>query len=141
MKVYFLLPLLFLFSSALTAQEEFKRKADTTASGDNQVFTIVEESALFPGGNDAMAHFIKRNMHYPKKCKRKKQVGLVIIAFTIEKNGSISNVYASKEVEGAPELTAEAIRVIRAMPRWTPGKINGRPVRVMCSVPIRFSLK
>lgn len=103
------------------------------------VFTFAEVMPKFSG--DSLQSYLKHNLIYPPLEKEQGKDGTVYIKFTIEKDGTISNVLAVKEVPGAPGLTNEAIRVISKMPRWTPGLMNGRPVRVEMTMPIRFKLE
>jgi protein TonB len=107
---------------------------------EEMVYTFVEVMPVFPGGNDSMKQFIKRNIRYPEIYKEASIQGNVYIAFIIEKDGSLSRIEVKKGVTGAPLLNAEAIRVVKAMPRWTPGLMNGKPVRVGMTIPIRFTL-
>lgn len=103
------------------------------------VFVIVEDMPKFPGGNEALAKFIADNIRYPKSAKANKIEGPVYIGFIIDKDGSVINVKVLRGVNA--ELDAEAIRVIKSMPKWTPGKQRGKPVRVNYTLPIIFSLK
>lgn len=105
-----------------------------------EIFTFVEQQPEFPGGQDSLMSYLRRNIKYPQMEKEQNKQGTVYISFVIHKDGTISNVKALKEVAGAPGLTKEAIRVVNAMPIWTPGKMNGRPVNVQYTIPIRFVL-
>ena len=141
MKFYFVLILTCLFAFGLQAQTDSIKNADTPNPPPFPANNSNAREATFPGGNDAFSAFLGDNIIYPKRCKKKKIEGLVIISFVVEKNGEISTVRAIKEVKGAPELTVEAIRVVNSMPRWSPGTLDGKPVRVSCTVPVRFTLK
>lgn len=107
---------------------------------ESQVYSFAEEIPTFPGGEAAFFEFLKKNIKYPEIEKQAKIQGTVLIGFIVEKDGSITDVKAVKEVPGAPGLTKEAIRVISSMPKWTPGKMNGRPVRVTIYQPVKFVL-
>lgn len=107
---------------------------------DNPV-QLAEEMPEFPGGDGAFNRYLQENIKYPADEKKKKKQGNVYISFVVEKDGSISEVKAVKEVPGAPGLTAEAIRVISQMPKWKPGKSNGRTVKVTITQPVKFILK
>jgi protein TonB len=85
--------------------------------------------------------YLKNHIKYPLIEKEAGIQGSVLISFTVEKDGSISNVHPIKEVPGAPEFTKEAMRVISKMPDWNPGIINGEPVRIELKQPVRFALK
>lgn len=146
MKILNLFLLLLLFSFKIAAQappppppppqvDHSKSKPDSLA-----VFTFAEEQPVFPGGSAAFMKYLQTNIQYPQLEKEANKQGSVYISFIVEKDGSISNIKAVKEVPGAPGLTKEAIRVISMMPKWIPGKMNGRAVRVEITQPIKFVL-
>ena len=90
----------------------------------------------FPGGNEAMVKFLQENVVYPEKAKEKGISGKTFVSFTIEKDGSISDV---KVLRGCDkECDAEAVRVVKSMPKWNPGKVKGQPVRVNFTMPFVF---
>ena len=95
----------------------------------------------FPGGNDKIYNWIKRNLRYPAEAKTKHLQGSVYISFIVEVNGSLSDFKPINEVKGAPDLTKEAIRLFKTMPKWKPGKQNGKAVRMLFTMPIRFKLE
>jgi len=101
-------------------------------------FLVVEEMPSFPGDEGAMSRFLKENITYPEVERDNGVMGLVVVSFTVEKDGSISNVNILKSM--TPNLDAEAIRVVKSMPKWNPGRQSGRNVRVTINVPIRFTL-
>ena len=103
------------------------------------VYTIVEQMPEFPGGEAELIHFISKNINYPQEAKEKGIQGRVFIGFVIEKDGSVSNVRNLRGVDS--ELDAEAIRVVKSMPKWKPGKHNGEFVRVSYQIPILFKLE
>ena len=102
-------------------------------------FNVVEDMPAFPGGMDAMIQFLSSNIQYPADAKKQKVDGRVLVNFVVEKDGSITEVKVPKP--GFPSLDAEAIRVVKAMPKWKPGYQNGQAVRVQFAMPINFSLK
>lgn len=104
------------------------------------VYTIVEVMPVYPGGQDAMIKFIGKNTVYPKSAKDGGKTGTVYITFVVDTSGNISNATVLRGVANAPELDAEALRVVNSMPAWTPGTQNGRKVRVQYNLPIKFSL-
>ena len=112
------------------------RKGNTAPQ---DVFDVVEEMPQYPGGMQAMLSFLQENITYPKDAQEKKISGRVIVTFVVEKDGSISNVETVKSV--FPSLDEEAVRIVKAMPNWKPGKQNGKVVRVKYTLPISFSLK
>ena len=111
----------------------------SSKSPGSDVFDVVEEMPAFPGGAVAMMDFFMKNMKYPKDAMEAKQEGRVIAQFVVEKDGSISGSHIVKSV--SPSLDAEALRIVNAMPNWTPGRQNGKPVRVKYTVPLSFKLK
>ena len=102
-------------------------------------FNVVEDMPAFPGGMDAMIQFLSSNIQYPADAKKQKVDGRVLVKFVVEKDGSITEVKVIKPA--FPSLDAEAIRVVKAMPKWKPGYQNGQAVRVQFAMPINFSLK
>ena len=102
-------------------------------------FNVVEDMPAFPGGMEAMIQFISSNIKYPADAKKQKVDGRVLVNFVVEKDGSITEVKVIKPA--FPSLDAEAIRVVKAMPKWKPGYQNGQAVRVQFAMPINFSLK
>ena len=104
-----------------------------------EVFTYVEEMPTFPGGNDAFLSYVAQKIQYPEIAKRAGVEGRVAVSFVVSPSGAVSNVEVMKGIgAGCDE---EAIRVIRSMPKWNPGKQNGRPVNVKVFVPIVFKLQ
>ena len=102
-------------------------------------FNVVEDMPAFPGGMEAMIQFISSNIKYPADAKKQKVDGRVLVNFVVEKDGSITEVKVIKPA--FPSLDAEAIRVVKAMPKWKPGYQRGQAVRVQFTMPINFSLK
>jgi TonB family protein len=99
---------------------------------------FVEELPEFVGGMDSLYSFLHKTLRYPANAKEKGISGQVFVEFVVEKDGSVSNV---KVLKGAdPELDAEAIRVVKMMPKWKPGKHEGKPVRCFYNLPIRFTI-
>lgn len=112
------------------------RKSETAAH--EEEFVVVEEMPQFPGGNEAMIKFIAENLIYPKTAMDKGEQGRVILSFVIDKRGKVGDVKLIRSV--SPELDAEAIRVIQAMPDWIPGKQKGKAVNVRYTIPILYQL-
>lgn len=105
-------------------------------SYDDRVFAVVEQMPSFPGGQSAMMQYLATNMKCPKTVEENGIQGRVIVGFIVEKDGTITDVHTVRGVESA--LDKEAERIIKAMPKWTPGKQKGKPVRVSYFVPISF---
>jgi TonB family protein len=97
-------------------------------------------SPSFPGGDAALADYLRKNLKYPAKEKRKHKEGTVVISFMVETDGSITNIEVKSEVKEAPAFTTEAKRLVAAMPPWIPGVANGTVSRVASQVKIEFRL-
>lgn len=93
----------------------------------------------YPGGTVAMLSYIQQNLKYPEGAKEQEIQGRVIVQFTIEKDGTVSDVNVVKSVD--PLVDAEVVRIVSDMPAWKPGMHEGKPVRVSYSIPIRFRLQ
>ena len=104
-----------------------------------KVFDVVEEMPSFPGGSAALMSYLSSNTKYPVVAQENGVQGRVIISFVVERDGSISDVKVARSVD--PSLDREAQRVVKSMPRWTPGKQNGQTVRVKYTVPVVFRLQ
>ena len=102
-------------------------------------FNVVEDMPAFPGGMDAMIQFLSSNIQYPADAQKQKVDGRVLVNFVVEKDGSITEVKVIKPT--FPSLDAEAVRVVKAMPKWKPGYQKSQAVRVQFTMPINFSLK
>ena len=105
---------------------------------DPKVFDTVEQMPEYPGGMQAMIEFLQANMKYPEDAAKQKVEGRVMVQFVVETDGSVTDVHVAKQV--FLSLDAEAIRVVQAMPKWTPGKDKGRVVRVKYNLPIVFRM-
>ncbi len=99
---------------------------------------VAEEQPSFPGGNAELKRFLRNNIVYPQLAREVNISGRVYLQFIVEKDGSITNIKLLKDIGGGCD--EEAIRVVKLMPEWNPGKQNGRPVRVMLTLPVKFSL-
>lgn len=103
------------------------------------LFAAVEEKPTFPGGEAAFYKYLEKNMQYPEMEKEQGIKGKVWVDFLIDKNGEVADVKIARGV--SPGLDKEALRVMKAMPAWSPGKQNGRPVKVKYTLPINFNLR
>ncbi|MCD8742441.1 TonB family protein [Mucilaginibacter roseus] len=111
---------------------------DTVPKGNNEVFTAVETHPQFPGGLKAFGTYLQTNIKYPAEDVKNKASGRVFVQFIVEKDGSLSNLNVLRGVSAT--INAEALRVLKASPKWSPGMQNGKPVRVQYTVPIAFNL-
>jgi TonB family protein len=114
-------------------------EAQATPQNEDDIFTgSVEKMPEFPGGTNAMFNFISKNVTYPESAKEAGVEGKVYVQFVVEKDGSLSSFQVIRGV--SDELDAEAIRVSKMMPKWTPGMNEGKPVRVQFTLPFNFKL-
>ncbi len=107
-------------------------------SGEGEVFQVVEEMPEFPGGMEALLAYLGKNIKYPSIAQENNIQGRVIIEFVVNKDGSIVDPVVKRSID--PSLDKEAMRVIKTMPKWKPGKQRGKPVRVRYTVPVLFRL-
>ena len=98
----------------------------------------VERMPEFPGGPGPMLVYIEQNIKYPKKARKAKIQGDVLVSFIVLENGQLTDIRVVKPLE--PTLDAEALRVVQSMPAWQPGVQAGKPVKVRYTLPVRFSL-
>lgn len=104
----------------------------------DKVFNSVEIMPLFPGGEKEMYRFIGQNLKYPVSAQEANIQGKVVVRFVVDQNGSINDVEILRGID--PNCDKEALRVIKNMPKWVPGKQNGIPVKVYYTMPIVFRL-
>lgn len=110
-----------------------------TKHKEEEIFVAVEQQAEFPGGQAAMMKWLSNNIRYPEAAQQNEVQGRVIVKFVVEKDGSIGNVTIAKGVD--KDLDKEAIRVVKRMPKWQPGKNNGVAVRSYFTLPVTFKLQ
>lgn len=103
--------------------------------------TFVDEEAEFPGGYPAMMAFIQKNLVFPETAIENNVQGKCFLRFVVSVGGSISSVQVTKGVPDCPECDKAAVKAIKSMPNWKPGKLNGRIVSSYCSIPINFSIE
>ena len=104
----------------------------------DSIYEICQVMPQFPGGERAMMEFIGSNVHYPEEAKDKGIEGRVFVSFVVEKDGSVTEVEVRKGIGNLCD--EEAVRVVKAMPKWTPGMQDGKPVRVHYNLPFFFKL-
>lgn len=118
------------------AWKQKKLNKDSGGSNDKIFVCGIEQQADFPGGMRALMEWVKSNKRYPEECVKEGIQGRVIVKFTIEKDGSVSNVKVVKGIH--PLLDAEAVRLVESMPKWEPGKNEGEPIASQMNIPISF---
>ena len=119
---------------------ETAREPHPQTTTQTKIHDAVEEMPEFNGGQLAMMEFLMNNMKYPQAAVKAKQQGKAVVGFVVRKDGTVSDVHITQSA-GHAVLDEEAIRVVKAMPAWKPGKQKGEPVNVKYSVPITFKLK
>ena len=105
---------------------------------DDEFFMVVENMPEFPGGDRGFMKYLQKNVRYPAIAKEYNIQGKVYVQFIVDKSGAVTNVKIVRGVD--KHLDAEAVRVIKSLPKYTPGKQRGKAVRVMFTVPINFTL-
>lgn len=118
------------------AQDE-GQAAESVVEG--KVFDVVEQMPAFPGGMEKLMSFLQNNVKYPKQAQEKGTQGRVVVQFVVNKDGSVVEPTVVKSV--SPELDQEALRLVKMMPKWQPGKQNGEVVRVKYTIPVSFRLQ
>ena len=119
-------------------RQNLSRVVEEDEEIEEEVFVVVEEDPEFPGGMKAMLAFIEKNLVYPEEAKAAGIEGKVYVSFTVEKDGSISNVKILRDIGyGCGD---EVVRIVKLMPKWNPGKQRGVPVRVRYNLPVQFIL-
>jgi len=104
----------------------------------NQIFTAVEQAPSFPGGDGAFGKYLGKNIRYPAIARENNVQGRVVLTFVVERDGSLTDIKVLRSLGSGTD--EEAVRVLKASPKWKPGIQNGRPVRVQYSIPVNFTL-
>lgn len=127
--------------NANKAQEEFTKVEveQEEEVEEEEIILVVEEDAEFPGGLEALSKYLAENIKYPQLAKENNITGRVFVSFVVEKNGSVGNIKILRDIGGG--CGAEAVRVVKAMPKWKPGKQRGKPVRSQFNLPVNFDLQ
>ena len=120
-----------LLSSIVCAQDTIIPK-DT-------IFTVVEQTPMFIGGDNALNEYLYKNIVIPET--EKEITGAIFVSFVVSSDGSIRNVKLLRGIKESPGLTKEVLRVISEMPKWKPGRQSGEKVNVQYQIPVRFPLK
>ena len=135
----FVLFLTFISPNFTFAQEEKEETPRVTVIGNDSIYHTVEEMPAFPGGETKLFNYLSENIIYPKLAKEKNTTGKVYATFIVETDGSVYDVSILRGIgDGCDE---EVIRIINAMPKWTPGFQDGKAVKVKYILPVAFNLK
>ena len=148
-RVNYQIPVMFKLNDPQKTQGQDRKKNEKTVDeveivvpvgpDKNGVYQIVEQMPKFPGGEQAMMDFVAKNVVYPQEAQEKGISGRVFVSFVVEKDGSVNEVEVKKGIGGGCD--DEAVRVVKAMPKWKPGMQDGKPVRVSYMMPIIFKLQ
>ena len=106
---------------------------------EQEIFQIVEEMPSYPGGDQKLMEFVAKNIKYPQIARETGIQGRVFVGFVVEPDGSVSNVKVLRGIGGGCD--EEAMRVVKSMPKWKPGKQRGKAVRVSYMLPVNFKLQ
>ena len=139
LKYALVIPIAMLAMVATTNKEVNASPTKTiTQKGDDKVYEKVDEMPEFKGGMDALMKYLGSNIKYPEEAKKSETEGTVFISFVVDKKGKIKDATVIKALN--PHLDNEALRVIKSMPNWKPGKKDGKKVNVKYTIPINFKL-
>ena len=122
------------------AEKKVKTKPQTDTTKKKKTWVCMPETMpQFPGGREVLMKYLAANIKYPASAVKAKKQGRVIVTFIVQKDGSITHAKIARSID--PELDAEALRVVKGMPKWTPGTQLGKPVSVKYTLPVKFSLQ
>lgn len=122
-----------------TAVPDYTPSTEEPEVPEKTIFKVVEKMPHFQGGEAALMKYLAAHIQYPEMAKENNIQGTVFISFVVEPNGNIDRVKVIRGIGGGCDL--EAIRVVKNMPKWVPGKQRGKPVRVAFTLPVRFALQ
>ena len=117
----------------------FKRNATQAVGNDDTVYRSVEQMPQFPGGEAALMKYLESHINYPPAAAKNKIEGNVIVQFVVKKDGSIGEVKVVHSLE--KDLDKEAVRIVKSLPKFTPGRHDGQAVSVWYTLPVSFKLK
>lgn len=140
--------LLLIFVLQLVCGTVFSQTTDTISpkttsavvKDGREVYEVVDEPAEFRGGNDNFLEYLNNFLRYPESAREKGMEGKCYVQFVVTDYGKITSVKIVKGMADCPECDKEAVRVVSGMPNWKPGKIGGKAVNSLCTVPIVFEL-
>lgn len=115
------------------------QQEDEESAEETQIFMVVESMPEFPGGEAALYKFLAENIKYPQMAKESGIQGRVFVTFVVERDGKVTDVRVLRGIGGGCD--EEAIRVVKNMPKWAPGKQRGKSVRVQYNLPVKFTLQ
>ncbi|MFP4663050.1 MAG: energy transducer TonB [Bacteroidales bacterium] len=112
--------------------------SDSITASSRDIFFFVQDSPAFPGGDEELKKFFLEKLTYPEGAQNKKLEGQVYVRFEVKKDGTIGEVVVAKSIH--PILDSEAVRVVKEMPPWIPGRYDGKPVNSWYTLPVSFHL-
>ena len=121
------------------ASDMTPEESSSTPAEDTKVFSYVDQMPIFPGGESALMSYIASNLKYPSAAQDQGIQGLVMLRFVVTGTGEVGEIQVLKSLD--PSCDREAIRVVKSLPRFTPGRKQGQPVNVWFQLPIRFELR
>lgn len=124
--------------SSMKEIEDVLLTADPSAEKEGDVYTVADQCAEFPGGMPALFSYLQDSIKYPEDAIDNREEGLVVVRFVVEADGSIKSAEIVKSV--TPTLDSEALRVVKSMPKWHPGKNKGKAVATWFTLPVSFKL-
>ena len=124
--------------AVISGEDDWAEILEVTEPDENGIFQVVEQQPEFPGGMAELMKYLQKNLRYPQICKEQRVQGRVILQFVVNADSTITDVNVVKPVN--PHLDKEAVRVVKAMPKWKPGMQRGEPVRVRFTLPVTFRL-
>jgi len=122
----------------LDTESDEDEEIEIIEEDDDEFFMVVENMPIFPGGDLGLMKYIQKHVKYPAIAKEYNITGKVYVSFIVDKSGSVTNVKIVRGVD--KNLDAEAVRVVKSLPKYKPGKQRGKSVRVMFTIPINFTL-
>jgi TonB family protein len=133
--VKYTIPVMFNLNDESQGSVEIKRVPYKDEFG---FYMVADEMPEFPGGMAACMEWLQKNIRYPMEAFAKGETGRVIVQFVVEENGDLRQLKVVRGV--SPSLDGEALRVVATMPKWKPGKVDGKPVKVNYTIPVAFRL-
>lgn len=116
--------------------QKTKKGLNDSAKWEGRIYEVVEQMPSFPGGQSAMMRYINENLRYPEEAEQSDVVGRAVVSFIVEPDGALSDIEITRSLD--PAFDRMALLVVQGMPRWVPGKQDGKPVRVRYNIPVSF---
>lgn len=116
--------------------QKTEKVLNDSAKWEGRIYDVVEQMPHFPGGQSAMMRYINENLRYPEEAEQSDVVGRAVVSFIVEPDGALSAIEIKRSLD--PAFDRMALLVVQGMPRWIPGKQDGKPVRVRYNIPVSF---